>query len=322
MKNFFIHVINLHVLPRIRLIRNVIKYRHALIIARFGSVGVKPPVRILFVIGCGRSGTSILGEVLEIHPDVRYVFEPIHLWVAIDPRLDFTNLFTDTESAALVDETFFSANAQLRFNKLFFGPEDKLLVEKTPHNALRLGYLERLVPNARYLHIVRCGMEVVESINKLATINASQIAGCGDHNQWWGSSLCKWKALKRDGVKVGFLSDEMDRLTTHRQRAAFEWLLSLKEVERHSQALGCRLLEINYNDLISQSVIVLEKIAIFSDLRRNGEWIIKSLELIKQNQSINKEFDPLILPPGVCELFNNYQNKYGFKRMATPEIDV
>jgi hypothetical protein len=42
----------------------------------------------VFIIGCGRSGTTILGQVLSAHPEVYYLFEPYHLWAAIDPMTD------------------------------------------------------------------------------------------------------------------------------------------------------------------------------------------------------------------------------------------
>jgi hypothetical protein len=51
-----------------------------------------PPRPPLFVVGCGRSGTTILGNLIGIHPGVTYLNEPYHLWAAIDPALDLTNL--------------------------------------------------------------------------------------------------------------------------------------------------------------------------------------------------------------------------------------
>lgn len=314
-------MLDLHVLPRIRLLRNVIKYRYALLRIRLGVGRAVVSPNVLFVIGCGRSGTSILSRILGSHSDVHFLFEPLHLWAATDPRLDLTNLFTRNEPLAIVDETLYSADVKKRFDILFSVAKHKTLLEKTPHNALRISFLDNLVPNALYIHIVRCGIEVAESINLLATINASLIAGRESHNQWWGSNLSKWEALKRDGARIGFPLDEMGRLNTHLQKAAFEWLLTMIEVDKHRQVLNGRFLEVKYADLVCHPVNILESIVSFSGLRHDNEWMSNVSRSVRHNQSCNKEFEPLILPPKICELFNQYQFKYDFHRRAVPDVN-
>lgn len=309
----------MQVLPLARLIRKSIQYRYAVIRSRIGSNFEVQQPPTLFVIGCGRSGTTVLGKMLEAHPDVHYIFEPWYLWCAVDPRLDLTNLHTSIEVSAIIDETFFSTDAQVRFNRLFYQGESKTLVEKTPHNALRIGYLEKLVPCANYLHIVRDGMEVIESINKLATENTYRIATMLQYNQWWGVRFCKWEAIKRAGVSIGYCAEEVDRLITNRQRGALEWLLSLHEVEKHRAALGQRLLEIKYDDLVTQTIDVLERIANRFDLKQDSEWLANASKMIRPRQSNNNACKSFILPRGICEEFNNYQEKYGFPHRATPE---
>jgi hypothetical protein len=315
---------NKFLLPWARLIRSLFQYRYAVIRSRFGSDLKIQQSPILFVIACGRSGTTILGKILEAHPDVYYFFEPWHLWAAVDPYLDLTNLHTSKEVSAILDETFFSTDAQVRFNRLFYrsfphGDERKILVEKTPHNALRIGYLEKLVPSAYYVHIVRDGFEVAESINKLATANSSKIATKPNLNQWWGNRGSKWEALKRDGVRIGYQADELDRLISNRQRGAYEWLLSLREVEKHRAALGQRLLEIKFDDLVTQTGSILERIVNRFDLKPDSQWLANASKMIRPKRSNNKAFEPLILPPRICEEFNDYQRKYGFHHRATSE---
>jgi hypothetical protein len=47
--------------------------------------------RPIFVIGCGQSGTSILGRSLGAHPDVAYLHERRDLWIAAFPEADVWN---------------------------------------------------------------------------------------------------------------------------------------------------------------------------------------------------------------------------------------
>jgi hypothetical protein len=47
--------------------------------------GLERPV---FIIGCGRSGTTILGATLAQHQLVTYLNEPCHLWFSAYPETD------------------------------------------------------------------------------------------------------------------------------------------------------------------------------------------------------------------------------------------
>lgn len=311
---------NRFVLPWFRLFRNLIKYRYALIRASFGSRIENHTTNTLFIIGCGRSGTTILGKVLESHPDVYYFFEPWHLWAAVDSRLDLTNLHTGNEVDAIFDETSFTTTAQIRFEKLFYGSfrsdRHKTLIEKTPHNALRIGYLDKLARKPTYLHIVRDGIDVVKSIDQIASKSTYQIATMPHFNQWWGNNSCKWEAIKRHGKKVGFYADEVDQLTTHKQKGAYEWLLSLHEVDKHREALGARLLEIKYADLVAETEMELLKISSHFELEQDTEWLRRAANMIRQKDINKTVFEALGLPPKICRVFNDNQERYGFLNRA------
>lgn len=72
-----------------RPIRFTLRYRRALRQAAAASpTDTSPANPPGFIIGCGRSGTTILGTILEQHPSICYLLEPYHLWAAIDPRTD------------------------------------------------------------------------------------------------------------------------------------------------------------------------------------------------------------------------------------------
>src|SRR5215212_6691597 len=47
--------------------------------------GVSRPV---FILGCGRSGTTIFGAALSKHKSITYLNEPRHLWFAAYPETD------------------------------------------------------------------------------------------------------------------------------------------------------------------------------------------------------------------------------------------
>ena len=51
----------------------------------FRELGRRLIPRPVFLLGCARSGTSILGEALATHPEIAYLFEASFLWNAISP---------------------------------------------------------------------------------------------------------------------------------------------------------------------------------------------------------------------------------------------
>jgi hypothetical protein len=273
--------------------------------------------RVAFIVGCGRSGTSLIGSLLAQHPQTVYLYEPYHYWAAIDPKNDAIHLF-DRISADMFRTSSDGAEvARRRFGRLFLrhlAGSRKLLVEKTPYNALRLAYLQALAPGARVLHIIRDGVDVVRSINRIATQNQYKIAGKPNWNQWWGDESYRWKALARDGTAAGYFVEEIERLQSHRERAAYEWLVSLHEVDRQRSALGDRLFELTYDQLARRPRATLIAMCRFLHIEPDASWIEHAARRIRRAPSDSEP--PLHLPEMMCRDFNRYQSQYGFAGRA------
>lgn len=101
---------------------------------------------------------------------------------------------------------------------------------KSPINALRLGFLDVIAPSARFVHIVRDGIEVARSIERMASATRS-MAFRPPLNNWWGINDSKWTAIVHDGTAAGYYPDEVSQLTTDEYRGAYEWMLSVREID-------------------------------------------------------------------------------------------
>lgn len=275
-----------------------------------------PPV---FVIGCGRSGTTILGDLLQSHPQTQYLFEPYHLWTAVDPRTDMLHLFQQHAPAACVltadDATppiaqRFSAT----FGRIAAQSPSQVLIEKTPINALRLSYLDAIAPGCRFIHIVRDGVDVARSIARLATTNTYRIAGKPNFNQWWGENDAKWRLLSRDGASLGYHPLDTSRLDTEEARGAYEWIVSLREVLRYRYMLGDRLIEIRHSDLIESPRDTLGRIATFTRIGARRDWLEDCALRVQEPRRAERH--AIALPPAMAEDFNELQRVYGFHGFA------
>ncbi len=114
-------------------------------------------LRIALIVGCARSGTSILGELVASHPDVTYIFEAHHLWESVGSGPDGSHR---------LDAAHATAGVRARVRQWFRAQagSGKLIAEKTPRNVLRIPFLRAALPEARIIHIARDGRDVACSL--------------------------------------------------------------------------------------------------------------------------------------------------------------
>ena len=123
----------------------------------------------VFIIGCGRSGTTILGETLAQHPAIKYLNERRDLWHRAYPEFNIWG--KDTKNAQLfTDKKNINPKKNTLLRKLFFREQilgnAKIVIEKLPINNFRLSFLQKSFPEARYIYLSRNGLEVSKSIEK------------------------------------------------------------------------------------------------------------------------------------------------------------
>jgi len=158
------------------------------IAARLPIEGEQRPV---FIVGCGRSGTTILGTALSKHSRIVYLNEPRHLWFAAYPQTDIWTARAAARGGRLV-LTANDADEQRskRLRRLFrwaaLIARRSVVVEKLPVNSFRLEFIRAIFPNARFVCIYRNGLEVARSI-----------AADAQPKNWFGVNGYKWTELKQ-----------------------------------------------------------------------------------------------------------------------------
>lgn len=274
-----------------------------------------------FIVGCGRSGTTITGQLLALHEGVHYLREPYHMWRTVLPATDMIQLFGEVPggSHCLLGQEDATDDVARRLRRCFWAESRRggglPIVEKTPINAMRLGFLDTIAPGCRVLHLVRNGIDVVRSVERLARNNTYRISGRGAFNQWWGREDCKWTSLAADATAAGWFADDVPAIDGHFARGALEWLVSLEEVSASQGRLGERLLEVTYDDLTEDPAATLHAIAAHLRMEAGDDWIAAGTAML--DGARRNVGEPLQLPPTMAEAFNRWQAHYGFEGSAS-----
>jgi hypothetical protein len=120
------------------------------------------PTPALIIIGAGRSGTNMLRDLLVQIPGFgTWPCDEInYIWRHGNARCP-----TDEFSPNQVTESN-TAYIHRAFDKVAKIQGVDQVVEKTCANSLRVGFVDRIFPDARYIYIVRDGRDVVNSAMK------------------------------------------------------------------------------------------------------------------------------------------------------------
>ncbi|HXB63882.1 MAG TPA: sulfotransferase [Solirubrobacteraceae bacterium] len=189
--------------------------------------------RPVFIVGMGRSGTTLLGRILAAHPSVGFLNEPKAMWHVIR-----------------TDEDIIGSYAAPRTGRLHLGAEDadeevrrrgrallawylrasrsKRVVDKYPELIFRHTFVRAIFPDARFLIAVRSPWATLKSVAGWSNSHAV------DGADWWGVRDQKWDILWRQGVLECPANSDLAALHLategdHRIRAALEWVVTMRE---------------------------------------------------------------------------------------------
>lgn len=143
---------------------------------RTGEWGPLPGTgeRLIFLVGCPRSGTTWLQRLLAAHPRIQTGQESNIFQEYLAPQ--FAHFYNGIQSARggvgmgcyLTEDEFLAV--QHRYMSLLMEPmlahlgSDQYFLEKTPQHALNLAEIARLLPQARIIHLLRDPRDVVASM--------------------------------------------------------------------------------------------------------------------------------------------------------------
>lgn len=189
--------------------------------------------RPVFIVGMGRSGTTLLGRILAAHPSVGFLNEPKAMWHVIRDDEDIIGSYAPPHTGRL----YLSAEdaddgASRRAHALFAWylrvSHSKRVVDKYPELIFRHTFVRSIFPDARFLIAVRSPWSTLRSVAGWSESHAT------DGADWWGVRDQKWNILWTQGVvqrasNSDLLPLDLANESDDHVRAAVEWIVTMRE---------------------------------------------------------------------------------------------
>lgn len=117
-------------------------------------------MEVAFVVGSPRSGTTILENILDVHPSIASWYEPYYLWESYFPSID-----SDIWSDRYLDEKS-RKKIQREFRNFSIKANSPIILDKSPGHVFNIRIIHDIFPEAKWIHILRDGRDVTLSIKK------------------------------------------------------------------------------------------------------------------------------------------------------------
>lgn len=188
----------------------------------------------IFIVGTGRSGTTLLGILLASHPRLAFLNEPKAAWFVANGDDDLIGTYTDAPGRYVLDEMDARPKAANRirsihswYRRLAFGSR---VVDKYPELVFRPRYVRSIFPKAKWVFVARNGWDTASSVGLWSDGMAKDRDG--KREDWWGVDDKKWREFVAQIVgkdeEWAPRQAEILEMTDHRTRAVIEWIFSME----------------------------------------------------------------------------------------------
>ena len=257
----------------------------------------------IFIVGTGRSGTTVLGTILSMHRHVGFLNEPKALWHAIYPSEDLVGSYSRGFAKYRLDSTDASPKVRRAAQRIFGAyltlSSSRRVVDKYPELVFRIPFVKALFPDAKFIFLVRNGWDTCQSIKgwsqRLGVENESET------HDWWGADNRKWdllwdQVISKD-TSIRGASLKRHNFENPLDMAALEWIVSMREGLAMMERLPHDTYMLHYEDLVANPKNSLAKLTAFCELPPDERFLNYAKQRLKTASSKRDvEIHPAILP--------------------------
>lgn len=258
----------------------------------------------IFVVGTGRSGSTILGVLMSMHRDVGFLNEPKAMWHAAYPRADVFGQHFKGPASYPLDENDASEEVRVKMRRLFGAYSRAVaarrVVDKHPELIFRIPFVRAIFPDARFVFLVRNGWDTCRSIDGWSKRKGTRKAG--EVHDWWGTDNRKWRLMLEQLVtrekSLASVLAEVRRLDRHIDMAAVEWIVTMREGLRQKRLNRGAMHLIRYESLVDDPRRELSSLLNFCELPHDEVFFrFAERELSPAPSGGPFELHPAIRPP-------------------------
>lgn len=276
-----------------------------------GSI-IQDSTKLCFIGGCGRSGTTLTGNLLSFHPGVFYLNEPRPFWLAISNETDIWGYSNNSDKLNSLILKKMNAEDQKAFNMLFsyvscqhYG---QTLIEKSPENIFRLSWLASVHPEMKFINVIRNGYDVIRSVVVESSFNIPY--GLQDMNNWYGRRFVKQKLLLSTALELGISQDIINSCQNQYELAALEWICSHIAMEQFLSADPSRRVHtLRYEEIVERPWVEIKNVFDFLAMDVDSA-LEKKIQSFVKGRKRTAIIEDLSLP--IKQLFEHYQRKLGY----------
>ncbi|MEP7168219.1 MAG: sulfotransferase [Bacteroidota bacterium] len=254
----------------------------------------------IFIIGTGRSGSTLLGMLLSMHKQVGFLNEPKALWHFAYNKEDIIGSYSTDEANYKLDETHVAGKTETLMKKLYgfylTTIFSKRVVDKYPELIFRIEFVKKIFPDVKFIFLQRNGFDTCASTEQW--IKTHRVENNNEVEDWWGLNNRKWKLMLEQIVPASkILNPYLEKIKTLNKQtdmAAVEWIAAMEEGIYFQKKYPESIFPVKYEELTANPEIVLSNIFSFCNLDYDSKCIAYAKLVL--NSQLKKDHRIIITP--------------------------
>ena len=281
---------------------------------------LRPPIILL---GNTRSGTTIVQQVIGTHPEVVEWYEPRTLWLYADPGRHHDE-FDESDATDKVKRYI-----RAQFLKYQKQHGNRIVMEKTPANILKIPYVRAIFPEATYLFMVRNPLSFISSV-ELKWQRTLSMKGIRRRLQSTPPTQLHYDLgrLISDQISKRVLRQKYRSVWGPRYKGmdqdlatedllvviARQWAVCSRKAEAAlAKFESGRVLRLRYEDFVVDPIPDVERICAHAGLEMTKEMVAAAKEWVKPDRQLKwQRFEPSVLARILPEIRDEMQ-RHGYE---------